>query len=129
MMTPQQEAESFADHRSIAATMAKYIDGARRGDIDLLRSAFLAGACIRGSYGGKPVDWTLQEFCDVVGKGGPAPDLEAIPATIDISGTAAMVRVEAQNWRGTRYTDFFVLLQRAGDWKICSKAFFAHSKA
>ncbi|MBV9977268.1 MAG: hypothetical protein JO105_17925 [Hyphomicrobiales bacterium] len=29
--------------------------------------------------------------------------------TIKHSGTAAMARLEAENWRGTRYTDFFVL--------------------
>ena len=49
--------------------------------------------------------------------------------SIDISGTAAMARLEAENWRGTRYTDFFVLVRRDDVWKIASKVFFAHSKA
>ena len=40
-----------------------------------------------------------------------------------------MARLEAHNWRGFRYTDFFVLLKRRGDWKIASKVFFAHSRA
>ncbi|WP_371734313.1 nuclear transport factor 2 family protein [Acidisphaera sp. S103] len=31
--------------------------------------------------------------------------------------------------RGSRYTDFFVLLKRGEDWKIASKAFLAHSRA
>jgi hypothetical protein len=128
-MPTEQEQATFAEYRAIALTIQKYVDGARRGDIDLMRSAFLPEACIRGSYGGKPVDWTLQEFCDVVRKGGPASDLTAMPVTIEISGTAAMVRTEAENWRGTRYTDFFVLLNRAGEWKITSKAFFAHARA
>jgi hypothetical protein len=128
-MATQQEAVSFAAYRAITATIQRYIDGARNGDIDLMRSAFLADACIRGSYGGMPTDWTLEEFCDAVRKGGAAPDLMAMPITIELSGTAAMARLEAENWRGTRYTDFFVLLDRAGGWKITSKAFFAHARA
>jgi hypothetical protein len=128
-MATQQETATFAEYRAIAATIQRYIDGAREGDIDLMNSAFFADARIQGSYGGKPANWTIQEFCEVVRKGGPASELKAMPVTIEWSGTAAMARVEAENWRGTRYTDFFVLLNRDGDWKIASKAFFSHSRA
>jgi hypothetical protein len=113
----------------IEKTIGKYVEGARTGDPGLMRDAFLTEAMVRGSYGGKPVDWTLQEFCDLIAKGGPAPDLEARIATVEISGTAAMARLEAVNWRGTRYTDFFVLLRRNGGWRIASKVFFAHDRA
>jgi hypothetical protein len=40
-----------------------------------------------------------------------------------------MVRLEAENWRGTRYTDWLLLLRIGVDWKITSKVFFAHSRA
>jgi hypothetical protein len=40
-----------------------------------------------------------------------------------------MARLEAENWRGTRYTDFFVLLKRGDAWRIASKVFFAHARA
>lgn len=113
----------------IEMTIGKYIEGARTGDPGLMREAFIAEATVRGSYGGKPVDWTLREFCDLIAKGGPAPDLEATIAAVEVSGTAAMARLEAVNWRGTRYTDFFVLLRRDGDWRIASKVFFAHDRA
>jgi len=113
----------------IEKTIGKYIEGARTGAADLMRDAFIAEATVRGSYGGKPVDWTLPEFCALIAKGGPAPDLEAQIAAIEISGTAAMARLEAVNWRGTRYTDFFVLLERGGQWRITSKVFFAHDRA
>ena len=113
----------------IERTIGKYTEGARTGAPDLMRDAFIAEATVRGSYGGKPVDWTLQEFCDLIAKGGAAPGLEARIAAVEISGTAAMVRLEAVNWRGTRYTDFFVLLKRDGEWWIASKVFFAHDRA
>jgi hypothetical protein len=124
-----EEQASFAAYEEIAATIQTYVDGARHGDASLMRSAFLSGATVSGSYGGKPTDWTLEEFCAVIAKGGAAPDLKARVASIEVSGSAAMARLEAENWRGTRYTDFFVLLNRAGEWHIASKVFFAHARA
>jgi hypothetical protein len=129
MTTAIEEAASFAAYDEIGATIGRYVDGARGGDIALMRSAFSETATVRGSYSGKPVDWTLSEFCAVIEKSGAAPNLEARIAAIGISGSAAMARLEAQNWRGTRYTDFFVLLKRDGAWRIASKVFFAHARA
>jgi hypothetical protein len=128
-VTPAEEALSFAAQEAIAATLQRYLDAARAGKGGLMRRAFAGGARIRGSYGGKPVDWTLQEFCDLIDRGGPAGDLEARIVAIDYAGSAAMARLEARNWRGTRYTDFFVLIKEEDAWLITSKAFFAHSRA
>ena len=126
-MTDEQA--SFAAYEGIAAAIQIYIDSARTGDAGRMHGAFLPGAMIRGSYGGKATDWSLDDFCGVIGKGGPASDLKARIAGIELSGAAAMARLEAENWRGTRYTDFFVLLKRAGSWRIASKVFFAHARA
>jgi len=128
-MTPEEETESFATHEAIAATLQRYIDGARSGKGSLMRLAFADGARVRGTYGGKPVDWPLQEFCDLIDKGAPVPELEARVVAIDYAGNAGMARLEARNWRGTRYTDFFVLIKRDGAWRISDKVFFAHSRA
>jgi hypothetical protein len=124
-----EEVATFAEYDAIARTLQSYINGARTGDAHLLRTAFVDGATIRGTYGGKPVEWTLQAFCEIIDRGGPAVDLQAHVTTIEWSGSAAMVRLEAKNWRGTRYTDFFVLVFHDGAWKISSKVFFAHSRA
>ncbi len=133
-MTPEEETQSFAIPQAIAETLQRYIDGVRLGDIALLRSAFTPGARVSGSYSGKPVSWTLPEFCDAVAKGGAAPGLEARVVSIEHAGGeqaggAAMARLEAQNWRGTRYTDFFVLVRHCEGWRIDSKVFFAHARA
>ena len=128
-MTQQDEIESFAVPSAIVETLQRYIDGARTGDIALLRSAFAEGARVSGSYGGKPVTWSLEEFCNAVAKGGPAPGLEARIVSIEPAGGAAMARLEALNWRGTRYTDFFVMVRREGGWRIDSKVFHAHARA
>jgi hypothetical protein len=126
-MTDEQT--SFAAYEEIAAAIQVYIDSALAGDAGRMRSAFLPEATVRGSYGGTATDWSLDEFCGVIGKGGPAADLKARIAGIELSGTAATARLEAENWRGTRYTDFFVLLKRDGTWRIASKVFFAHGRA
>jgi hypothetical protein len=128
-VTKLDEAESFASFEAIAASLQLYIDGARAGDSARVRRAFLDDAHIRGTYSGKPVEWTLSEFCALIDERGPVADLEARIVAIDHAGGAAMARLEAQNWGETRYTDFFVLLKTGGEWRIASKAFFAHSRA
>ena len=128
-MTEEHEIESFAVPAAIADTLQRYIDGARTGDIALLRSAFAEGARVSGGYGGKPVSWSLTEFCDAVARGGPAPRLQARIVAIETAGAAAMARLEALDWRGTRYTDFFVMVRRDGGWRIDSKVFHAHARA
>lgn len=128
-MTQNDEIESFSIPGAIAETLQRYIDGARTGDIALLRSAFAEGARVSGSYGGKPVTSSLGEFCDAVAKGGPAPGLQARIVAIEAAGGAAMARLEALDWRGTRYTDFFVMVRRADGWRIDSKVFHAHARA
>lgn len=128
-MTPDQETESFAIPQAIAASLQRYIDGARTGDLALLRSAFTPAARVSGSYGGTPVSWSLDAFCDAVAKGGTAPGLQARIVSMEHAGGAAMARLEALDWRGTRYTDFFVLVKGADGWRIDSKAFYAHRRA
>lgn len=127
--TLADETESFAAQDAIASALQRYVVGARKGDTSLLRSAFAEGARESGSYGGKPVNWTLQEFCEAVEKGGPATDLKTRVVAIEYMGTAAMARLKAENWCGTRYADFFVLIRTDGTWRINSKVFLAHSRA
>ena len=124
-----QEIESFAILEEIAATIQHYVDGARAADSGLIRLAFTETARICGSYRGKAVEWSVQECCSIMEKGGRAENLEARVVGIEYAGNAGMARLEACNWRGTRYTDFFVLVKQANVWRISSKAFFAHSRA
>ena len=128
-VTQAQETESFATHEAIAAALQRYIDAARTGQGDHMRQAFADNARISGTYAGKKVDWTLQEFCDLINKGGPVENLDARVVAIEYQGNAGMARLEARNWRGTRYTDFFVLLKHGDTWQIANKVFFAHSRA
>lgn len=127
--TPAEEVASYDEYEEIHATLQNYIEGARTGSARLMRLAFLETARIQGSYGGEPADFTLDEFCARIEKSGPAADVEARVVAVNLQGTAAMARLEARNWRGFRYTDFFVLLKRNEGWRIASKVFFAHARA
>lgn len=127
--TTTDEIETFAAYRGVLAALRSYIEAARSGDPTCMARAFLEEATIRGSYNGQPVDWTLPAFCELIEKGGPAPDLEADVVAIEFCGSAAMARLEAENWRGTRYSDFFTLILRDNAWRIASKVFYAHTRA
>jgi hypothetical protein len=122
------EIDTFAIPGAIFATLQRYMDAARTGSGSIMRSAFAEEARISGSYGSKPVSWTVEEFCDLIDNK-PAAELQARIVSIEHAGNAAMARLEALNWRGTRYTDFFVLTERKGGWRIAAKVFFAHSRA
>jgi hypothetical protein len=126
--TVADEAVSFAAFEQIGSTLQRYLDGATGGDAALVRTAFFPEARIQGAYSGQPVDWSLEEFCGVIATGGPAPELVARIVEIDVAGSAGTARLEIINWRGTRYTDFF-LLRNNGGWHISGKVFFAHSRA
>jgi hypothetical protein len=128
-VTQAQETESFATHEAIAAALQQYVDAARTGKGAVMHQAFAENARISGTYAGKKVDWTLQEFCDLIEKNGPVENLDARVVAIEYQGNAGMARLEARNWRGTRYTDFFVLLKHGDTWQIANKVFFAHSRA
>ena len=65
----EPEHASFARYAEIATTLHRYIEAARAGDGELMRSAFLPEARVRGSYSGKPVDWTVPQFCAAIETG------------------------------------------------------------
>jgi hypothetical protein len=114
------------EQEAITATLNSYIRGAQTGNVALMRLAFAETARISGTYGGKSVEWAVEEFCSL---GGPAEGLQAQVVRVEYAGNAGMARLEAQNWRGTRYTDFFVLIKPGASWRISSKVFLAHSRA
>ncbi|UJB67708.1 nuclear transport factor 2 family protein [Acaryochloris sp. 'Moss Beach'] len=46
----------------------------------------------------------------------------------EISGPAAVAKVEFINWSGFRFTDFSVLYKHNGEWKISGQVFDAHTQ-
>jgi hypothetical protein len=58
---------------------------------------------------------------------GPAAGIKSQIAAIDVVGTIATVRLEIDNWSGSRFTDMFTLLKLNGEWKIMNKVLYLHS--
>ncbi len=68
----------------------------------------------------------IQGLFDWNDTNGPAKDIKTQISSVDVVGTCANVRVDADNWTGHRFTDFFNLVKFDGQWKIVSKVFYLH---
>ena len=115
------------EHKAIAKTIEYYTDGARSGKGDDMKPAFHEDATIFGYAGPDLFAGPIQLLFDWNDDNGPASELEARIASIDLAGTVATVRLELDNWNGARFTDLFTLLKVDGEWKIISKVFHVHS--
>ncbi len=114
-------------HDAIAKTLQHYIDGARSGKGDDMKPAFHKDATIFGYAGADLFGGPIQLLFDWSDESGPAAELQARVASIDLVDTVAIVRLELTNLNGARYTDMFTLLKVDGEWKIMSKVFHLHS--
>lgn len=126
-LTKTGEVQSFDEYNDVAQALQPYITAAKTGDGKLSRTAFFDHAHIVGSYQGKFKKPGADEFAKGISKGGPSPEVKHHIAWVDISGPAAAAKVEFINWRGNRFTDFFVLYKHEGKWKISGKVYNSHS--
>ena len=114
------------EHDAIGKVVQHYIDGAKSGRGDDMKPAFHTDATIFGYAGDDLFAGPIQKLFDWSDENGPATELEARIASIDVIGTAATVRLELDNLSGHRYTDLFTLLKVDGEWKIMNKVFHLH---
>ncbi len=115
------------EYDAIATTIQHYIDGAKSGKGDDMRPAFHKDATIFGYTGPDLFAGPIQQLCDWNDGNGPATKLQARIASIDLIDTVATVRLELDNWTGSRFTDLFTLLKVDGKWQIMNKVFHLHS--
>ena len=115
------------EHEAIAKTIEYYIDGARSGKGDDMKPAFHDDATIFGYAGPDLFAGPIQLLFDWNDDNGPASELKARIASIDLAETVATVRLELDNWTGARFTDLFTLLKVDGNWKIINKVFHTHA--
>ncbi len=127
IMNVQDEKQSFNEIKEVAKALEPYITSARTGDGKLSRSAFFDHAHIVGSIAGTHYNMTADEFGGAVTQGGPSEKVQHHIAWIDISGPAAAAKVEFIDWSGLRFTDFFVLYKKDGEWKISGKVYDSHA--
>ena len=117
---------SLAEHGVIAEAIQPYIDGAKSGKDDDMKPASHKDATVFGYVGADLFAGPIQQLFAWNDENGPAPELQARIASIDLVDTVSTVRLELDNWTGYRYTDLFTLLKVDGEWKIMNKVFHLH---
>ncbi len=117
---------NVSEYDVIAKVVQHYIDGAKSGRGDDMKPAFHKDATIFGYVGADLFAGPIQQLFDWNDKNGPAAELQASIASIDLVDTVAAVRLELANWTGSRFTDMFTLLKVDGEWKIMNKVFHLH---
>ena len=118
---------NVSEYDLIAKTVQHYIDGGRSGKGDDMKPAFHEDATIFGYAGADLFAGPIQRLFDWVDENDPATGLQERITSIDLINTVATVRLELDNWSGSRYTDLFTLLKVDGEWKIMNKVFHLHS--
>lgn len=109
----------------IRSAIERYFQGHATGDPSHMRETFLPTAHIEGIRNGQFTSWTLDEYCALF-NGKPAPDEESRQRTIDlidVSGNAGMAKATLRHG-ATVFTDYFVLLNVDGQWKIANKVYY-----
>jgi hypothetical protein len=117
-------AAQTSDEQQVRATLNQYFKGHATADPAEMRKAFLPTAHIEGIREGKFVSWTAEEYCSRF-SGKPAVDEASRKRTIDrvdIAGSAAMASATLIHGQ-TTFTDYFVLLNVNGEWKIANKVY------
>ena len=117
-----------SEYGVIASLLQQYINAARSGKGEDMKSVFHDGASIFGYVGNEMFADPIQQFFAWNENNGPATELEGWVASIDLVDTVATARLELDNWTGHRFTDLFTLLKVDGEWKIMNKVFHLHTK-
>ncbi len=116
-----------SEYGAIDKVIQCYIDGAKSGRGADMKPAFHKDATIFGYIGVDLFAGPIQQLFAWNDENGPATELQARIASIDLVDTVATVRLELENWTGSRYTDLFTLLKVDGEWKIMNKVFHLHT--
>jgi hypothetical protein len=119
-------AANLSEYDAITTTVQHYINGGRSGRGADMKPACHPDATIFGYVGADLFAGPIQQLFDWNDQNGPATELQARIASIDIIGTVATVRLELDNWTGHRFTDLFTLLNVEGEWTIINKVFYLH---
>jgi len=116
-----------SEYDAIEKIIQHYLDGARSGKGEDMKPAFHKDATIFGYAGPDLFAGPIQQLFDWNDDSDPATRLQARIASMDVVDSVATVRLELDNWNGSRYTDMFTLLKVDGQWKIMNKVFHLHS--
>ena len=116
-------AVNIAEYKAIRDTIEHYLKGARSGKGADMRPAFHEQATIFGYVAPDLFAGPIEGLFEWNDKNGAAVDVVPHVSILDVVETVAIARIEADNWTGHRFTDFFTLLKVDGQWKIMIQLF------
>lgn len=116
------------DYKAITEVLNQYIEGCKQAKSSIMKPAFNEQATMFSIDGdGKLAGGAIQSLFDGIDTGfHPCPDAPAAITRIEIVGTAASARIDANDMSGLSFTDFFHLLKVDGKWTVISKIFHTH---
>ena len=115
-----------------AVVQSAYVEGVHaKGDVALMRAGFHPDFRMLVLKDGAMSGVTLDEWVSRIGKGAqdrttPRPAIKADFASVDVTGDAAVVRLELYRAGKHAFTDYLSLYRFPDGWKIVSKIFRAH---
>ena len=126
-------AEALSDEAAIRQLVQQaYVDGLLNlGDLEKTRSGFHPDFVLLGLRNGQltrfPIaDWIASaEKQKAAGQKPPSTTIQKI--SVDITGTAAAVKLELVRAGKLVYTDYLSLYKFNDGWKIVGKIYFSHS--
>lgn len=115
-----------------ALVTSAYVEGVhRQGDAALMRAGFHPDFRMYTLREGKVGFVTLDEWTERISRGaqerkGPAPKVEANFVQVDVTGSAALVRLELYRDGKHAFTDYLSLYKLPEGWRIVAKTFQAY---
>ena len=115
-----------SDMQAIEKLVAGYIEAARTGDNEAMKTFFHDHATICGYVGPDLFCGPIQMFYEWNAENGAAPSVSHRVTAIDVAESIASARFEIEDWTGHRFTDYFNLVKIDGEWTVLSKVFHLH---
>lgn len=130
VLLPVLARNAQAEEAAVRATIEHYFQGHATGDGEHFKKVFHPDSKLFWVRDGKLHQRTSADY--IAGAGGKPPADEAQRkrriTNIDISGNAAMVRVEL-DYPSVRFIDYMSMLKIDGQWMIVNKTFYAEPKS
>ena len=121
--------ERNTELQSILKTANLYIEGARTGNVEMLRSAFHSKAMMYGISENNTTILEIEGLYSYVAANNPPAKTgephQCFITAIHYAGNAAFIEMVEESSYGFDYTNYFQLLKIEGKWLIVSKAYNA----